>query len=79
MLVEVRLFGHLRQLIPSDKGKGITKLELEPKARVADVLDKLNLASTEPLLLLVNGVHATLEKELSPGDVVSVFPPLGGG
>ncbi|SMB98412.1 Molybdopterin converting factor, small subunit [Thermanaeromonas toyohensis ToBE] len=79
MIIEVRLFGHLRRYLPKEKGNGTLKLEIETPAQVADVLEKLNVTLEEPMLILVNGVHATLEKELSPGDVVSVFPPLGGG
>ncbi|MGI9951841.1 MoaD/ThiS family protein [Moorellaceae bacterium AZ2] len=79
MIIEVRLFGHLRRYLPKEKGNGTSKLEIETPAQVADVLEKLNVPLAEPMLILVNGVHATPQRQLLPGDVVSVFPPLGGG
>ena len=30
-------------------------------------------------LILVNGVHASGDQELGPGDEVALFPPVGGG
>ena len=46
---------------------------------VAAVTRALGLAPGAVGLVLVNGLHATAECELSPGDEVSLFPPLGGG
>jgi molybdopterin converting factor small subunit len=30
-------------------------------------------------LVLVNGLHAGLDRALEPGDEIDLFPPLGGG
>ncbi len=39
----------------------------------------LGLASGAAGLVLVNGLHAGADQALCAGDVVSLFPPLGGG
>lgn len=80
MEVEVRVFGYLREYIQdSNKSKGIVRLELKAGTKVADVLLRLKILPGEPVLVLVNGMHADLNREIFPGDHLSVFPPLGGG
>jgi molybdopterin converting factor small subunit len=46
---------------------------------VAAVNLALGLAPGVAGLVLVNGLHATADRELIAGDEVSLFPPLGGG
>jgi len=48
-------------------------------SRVKDVLTRLSLPAEVPKILLVNGVKSGDETTLKDGDVLSVFPPLGGG
>jgi molybdopterin synthase sulfur carrier subunit len=46
---------------------------------VAAVTSALGLEPGAAGLVLVNGVHASAERELAAGDEVALFPPLGGG
>lgn len=46
---------------------------------VGAVIESLGLATGAVGLVLVNGVHAGLDRVLAPGDEVALFPPLGGG
>ena len=46
---------------------------------IAAVTHALGIAPGAAGLGLVNGRHATAERELAAGDEVSLFPPLGGG
>ena len=46
---------------------------------IAAVTHALGIAPGAAGLVLVNGLHATAERELAAGDEVSLFPPLGGG
>jgi molybdopterin converting factor small subunit len=46
---------------------------------VAAVTLALGLAPGAAGLVLVNGLHATAERQLAAGDEVSLFPHLGGG
>ena len=45
----------------------------------ADILHLLHIPSEEVSILLINGFHQKPEFELKDGDVVSLFPAVGGG
>ncbi len=84
MLIEVRLFGGLRDKLPhAARGRGDYKIQ--EGASVVDLLDALEIQSELAAMLLVNGQQVSRDKiereklRLDPGDVVSVFPPLAGG
>ena len=46
---------------------------------VADVADGLGLPHSELGIMLVNSRHVKLERVLSEGDTLALFPLLGGG
>ncbi len=46
---------------------------------VADVADSLNLPQTEVGIMMVNNRHVKLDHMLADGDVLALFPLLGGG
>ncbi len=74
MNVEVRLFATLR------RGRFNRQvLDLLPESTVQDVLRRLALGLDEVAILLVNGREARPDQELHGGDIVSLFPGLGGG
>jgi len=76
MDVTVKLFANYRQ------GRYETSREsLREGSTVGHILDSLKLdLENDPIgILLVNGRHASPEQKLSGGDVVSIFPMLGGG
>ncbi len=77
MRVHVKVFAGLRRFAPG--GKSPFDLELEPGATVGDLLKRLGIPEDKPKILLVNGRHASLDRELSHGDEVSLFPPVAGG
>ncbi len=73
-MIEVRLFATLRQ--GRDK---IVYLAPEGLAQAADVLQSLNIPAEEVSILLVNGFHSKPETPVKDGDVLALFPPVGGG
>jgi molybdopterin synthase sulfur carrier subunit len=75
--ISVRLFAGLELRARERR----TAYELAPSdaPTVAAVSLALGLAPGAAGLVLVNGLHATADCELVPGDEVSLFPPLGGG
>ena len=77
MRVHVKVFAGLRNFAP--EGKSPFDLDLEPGATVGDLLERLGIPQEKPKILLVNGRHASLDRELSEGDEVSLFPPVAGG
>ena len=72
--ITVKLFAALR------KGR----FEKEPRkyssgTTVKQVIDELNIPRDQAAIIFVNNRHAKLEYQLSDGDVVAFFPPIGGG
>lgn len=77
-LIEIRLFGHLREYLPDPKSSE-AQVEVEEGQTVGALLDRLGIPPQDPKIILVNGVHARKETLLNHGDRVSVFPPVAGG
>jgi molybdopterin synthase sulfur carrier subunit len=46
---------------------------------VADVADSLKLPRTELGIMMVNNRHVKLDHVLADGDILALFPLLGGG
>ena len=74
MNIRVRLFATLR----NGRGKEVV-LELGPGDTPEKILELLNIPKEEVAILLINGRDGALDKPLSPEDVLSIFPPVGGG
>lgn len=74
MEIKVRLFATLRE----NRGKELM-LTLPEKATPADVIKELDIPKADVAILLVNGRDGDFNQELNEGDVVSIFPPVGGG
>ena len=72
--VEVRLFATFRE---GRKKKYL--LELPEGTTILDVLNRLKINEEEVSIILLNGVDGDASRELSNGDVLSLFPPVGGG
>lgn len=74
MKVEVRLFAYFRE----GRDKKLF-LEFDEKVTPADILNKLNINLKEVSILLINGRDAKSDTLLCDNDVLSLFPPVGGG
>jgi len=79
MKVEVKLFANFREYLPPGSEKYSCMLELEEGTTIAQVLARLNIPESQPMVPLVNGIHRQPEDPLQPGDVLSIFPPVAGG
>jgi len=79
MEIEVKLFAIFQQYFPPGTGPYSCKLRLEREARAEDVLNYLKLPKEMPKILLLNGIQCKPESKLREGDVLSIFPPIGGG
>lgn len=79
MKVEVRLFANFREYLPPGSEKYSCALELEEGATIGQVLAKLRIPESLPMVPLVNGIHRQPDDPLQPGDVLSIFPPVAGG
>ena len=72
--IEVRYFATLRS-------KGIKKetIEVSDESTTSKLLEKLNIKKEDVAILLVNGIIQTSDIKLKDKDIVSLFPPVGGG
>ena len=74
MEFKVRLFATLR----IDRGRELmVKLDDEWTARA--IIDELDIEEKDVAILMINGRDGLLDTTLKPGDVISIFPPVGGG
>jgi molybdopterin converting factor small subunit len=73
-MIEVRLFATLRQ----GRGK-VQMLSAEDFACAGDIIRHLDIPLEEVAILLVNGFHKKPETAVKDGDIVALFPPVGGG
>lgn len=73
-MIEVRLFAGLRQ-----GRQKIYQMEPDSIAAVQDIMDRLSIDRREVNILLINGFHQKPETEVKDGDIVSLFPAVGGG
>ena len=73
-MIEVRLFATLRE------GRG--KMVMLPAGDFPDaasIIRHLEIPTEEVAILLINGFHNKPEAAVKAGDVVAIFPPVGGG
>ena len=73
-MIEVRLFAGLRQ-----GRQKVYQMEASSIRTVQDIMDVLNIQRKEVNILLINGFHQKPETEVKEGDIVSLFPAVGGG
>ncbi|WP_070000586.1 MoaD/ThiS family protein [Cellulosilyticum sp. I15G10I2] len=74
MQIKVRLFATLRQ----DRGKEVI-LDMKDEMSPQDIIDLLKIPKEDVAILLINGRDGALNAKLSAYDIVSIFPPVGGG
>lgn len=73
-MIEVRLFATFR--VNRDK---ILFLPAQEHPNVTSILNHLDIPESEVAILLVNGLHSKAETPVHDGDVIALFPPVGGG
>ena len=73
-MIEVRLFATLRE----GRGK-VQMLDASGFSTAGDIIRHLAIPVEEVAILLINGFHKKPENEVKDGDIVALFPPVGGG
>lgn len=73
-MIEVRLFATLRE----GRGKMIM-LPAEDFPDAASIIRHLAIPAEEVAILLINGFHNKPDSAVKAGDIVAIFPPVGGG
>ena len=74
MKLEIKLFASLQKFMPNAE-----KVDLDDNCTVRDLLKKIGINPSEVAIILVNGQHVELDKTLSEGETVAIFPPIAGG
>lgn len=74
MDIEVRLFATFRE---GREKKYFLKVKKDTK--IIDILEKLAIGEEEVSIMLVNGIDGKANRELKEGDILALFPPVGGG
>ena len=73
-MIEVRLFATLRE----GRGK-VQHLPASDFAICEDIIRHLEIPAEEVAILLINGFHQKPETAVKDGDIIAIFPPVGGG
>jgi len=73
-MIEVRLFATFR-----DGREKTLFLDAQEYSYAADILNHLHIPAEEVAILLINGRHSKPEAKVQDGDVLALFPPVGGG
>lgn len=73
-MIEIRLFATLR-----DGRDKIIKLDSNSISLAGDVLKHLSISPENVAIYLINGKHSNLDAPIKDGDVIAIFPPVGGG
>lgn len=73
-MIEVRLFATFRE-----GREKVLFLESDHYASVDSILTKLQIPASEVAILLVNGIHSKPDAPVKDGDIIALFPPIGGG
>lgn len=73
-MIEVRLFASFRE-----GREKISFLDFKEFRTIADIADHFSIPYEELAISLINGKHSRLDSLVNDGDVVALFPPVGGG
>lgn len=74
MEVEVRLFATFRE--GREKKQ---KIKIKENTTILDIIKMLNIDENEVAIMLLNGRDGNSDRMLNDGDIISLFPPVGGG
>ena len=73
-MIEVRLFATLRQ-----GRQKVYQVEHSSVNTIQDIMDVLGVPRSEVNIMLINGFHQKPVTPVKDGDIVSLFPAVGGG
>ena len=74
MKITVKLFANLRI-----NNKKEEEMVLEKESTAMDIIKRLNISEKDASIIMINGRRKNLNTKLYQGDIVSIFPPVGGG
>ena len=82
MKITLKLYATLRDYLPVDQ-LGVADLQLDDAGTVPDALAAVGVPLSQAHIVLLNGRHVLRPdiptRALRDGDVLAVFPAIGGG
>jgi molybdopterin converting factor small subunit len=80
MHISVHIYAYLRRYLPASERSTLKKeWDLPDRAPVKQVLERLKLPGEVRVTVLVNNSSVDKKTLLKEGDVVHIFPQMGGG
>lgn len=83
MKITLKLYATLGEHLPPNARHNAVDIDVEPNARIADIVERFHLPEKLVHLVLVNGVYvapdARGQRSLREGDVLAMWPPVAGG
>jgi sulfur carrier protein ThiS len=84
MQLTFKLYASLTEFLPPDKRtSNMMALEVAPGASIAQIIEPFALPMKMVHLVLINGHYVPPEERgtrtLAEGDVLAIWPPVGGG
>lgn len=79
MRVNVKVFATLTRHFPALPLGSALNVELEEGATVEELLKKIGISPSDVIIVLRNGKACQISQVLEEGDILSLFPPVGGG
>jgi sulfur-carrier protein len=79
MIIQVKLYASLRRFAADGKAGIPFEVDIDEGACLQDLVDCLSIPAGETKIAFVNGLVQDWDWELTPGDQVGIFPPVGGG
>lgn len=76
--ITIQVFGSLRRFEEQIKNHPIY-LDSNKKIAVRDLIEKLQIPTAEIALVSVNNTAADEKYVVKANDVISIYPPIGGG
>ncbi len=79
MLVTVKLFATLTRFKRDTRAGKAFEVDLPDNATVSDLVDHLKIPIEETHIIFINNIIQEPGSPLNAGDVIGIFPPVGGG
>lgn len=79
MRVTVKLFATLVRFKDGSRAGKAFDMELPEDSTVQDLIDTLKIPMEDTHVVFINNIIVENQAKLKNGDVVGMFPPVGGG
>jgi len=83
MKIKLRLYATLQKYLPPGTINSETDMELPEAATIPDALGVLAVPMSLPHIIFINGRHVLRPdfstRQLQEGDILAIFPAIGGG